>query len=927
MNDAAPPPSIGRRLREDVKRAAALALVGVAAVAVVELAISLFAGPGGVSIPAIFGFIALDVSLMGLAWLPLWILTSLVLVAIRGIWAAVDREGARAWRGLGTGASERGLQPAAPWVWTCALAALIYIVGSIGATLYFLGAFKAHLAIAASLALVQIVLAGAAVAAGVALLVGFRAAARALEPRTGSWNPFGRVRIAFASLVVLLVPPLLLARRLPALRDAFPWRTALALGVFAAAVLVVAPIIARRGGLLPRDGSRRRIVLGSSVAGYVILAALSLTVIGADDQVKVMATVPRTPLDNLVRLVRLANDFDGDGYGTLLGEGDCAPFDGAIHPNNRDVPDNGIDENCNGRDSTAKGLPSWKSGEKAPVPDEFARGDWNFLLVTIDTVRYDHTTMGGYEEKKGRDTTPNLAKLAARGVSFTFANAPSAGTMASVPAIVISKFFHSGIALGPERRPKPPKILPANTTVAELLKQKGYRTGAILSHEYFNDWGLEQGIDDYDNSLGEKADPMRITSDEITTRAQAWIAKQGEQKWFLWLHYIDPHGRYVPHPGEIEYGTSEEDLYDGELAYTDKHLGRLLDWLERSNAGKRTIIFVTSDHGDGFNEHGFINHGMALYRELLHVPLIAYVPEIEPRAVDGPVSPIDIVPTIADLAGVDTTPLGLEGESLVPQIFYDKDARERVVFAETNFPDPQRAAITKDHKLIYNLKTNVYQLFDLRTDPWEKKNVYKTDKAAAEKMKALLDEWLDRVYFSRDPSSQAMQKRANVLLAGPPSPKNPARGTFGDAVEVLGWETAKDAYAAGEAVKLTVYFKSVKATQTVFKIEVEAAGLLPEGTPAPRPARQERNPADGTFPTSKWRPGEYLKETFTLKLPRDWQATRMRFGLRFLDEKRQPAVVTGAETAENRVILGEMDVTPAPARPPPPTPIPRPKPR
>src|SRR6185436_10973507 len=107
--------------------------------------------------------------------------------------------------------------------------------------------------------------------------------------------------------------------------------------------------------------------------------------------------------------------FDRDGYGSLLGENDCAPFNRKIHPTARDIPDNGIDENCNGRDFSVKNAPSYKSGEKLPLPPEYQR-DWNVLLITIDATRYDHTTFGGYKQKKGRDTTPNLAKLADRSV-------------------------------------------------------------------------------------------------------------------------------------------------------------------------------------------------------------------------------------------------------------------------------------------------------------------------------------------------------------------------------------------------------------------------------------------------------------------------------------------------------------------------------
>ena len=548
-----------------------------------------------------------------------------------------------------------------------------------------------------------------------------------------------------------------------------------------------------------------------------------------------------------------------------------------------------------------------------PVPDAFLRrGPWNFLLITVDTVRYDHTGFGGYQAKKGRDTTPELDMWVKRAVSFTFASAPSAGTMASIPAILTSKFFHDGISLDVKVKPgMPPRLKPENTTLPEVMKRGGYRTGAILSHEYFQDWGMNQGVDSFDNALGAKADPFRSSADQVTDKAQAWIARQGGQKWFLWCHYIDPHGRYVAHPGDRQFGASEEDLYDGELAFTDKHLGRLLDALERSPAGRRTVVVLTSDHGDGFGEHGHINHGMALYREMLHVPLIVYAPDLEARAVDGPVSPLDVLPTIADLAGIDVGDLALEGESLVPQLFYHRDARYRTVYSETNWPEPLRAAISDDYKLIVNLKTNVYQLYDLKADPWEKKNVYGRDAKGSAKMKERLDAWLDRVFYSRDAASQAQQNRAKFLLDRPPAPEHPVDAAWAGAIRLLGWDGGAAALKPGGDLAVTVYLRSEAATSAHYKLELQVVGA------AGQVLRHEKAPGDGTFPTARWRPGDLVKDTLSVKVPPAWAGTAATVELRLalLDDKRQPAAVTGPDAAPAPAVaarLGTLPLAPAP---------------
>ncbi|MFH0903109.1 MAG: sulfatase-like hydrolase/transferase, partial [Pseudomonadota bacterium] len=715
----------------DLSCAAAAALVGSATVAATELVLALCTAQGKIRPMAGSKFAVLDAALVSLVALALVPISAFLLVLLRGslmlIWPTLAR---RLW----LGARSKEAPPfsgVAPWIVSLGMTATLYVAASYGLTRFFTERFREAQLIALALACLQIGLFAFLGLLSCLLAAGLRHTGRALHRWLGAFNPLGRPGMALVLLAVGYAPLVVsLLRRMPQLGGALPWRELLSAGA-----LVLGwsfglrlrkrrppdPQSPRRSTKIPR---RRWILVAAMVSWVALGVPVALWKIGADPETKFLAVTASPTLNRLVGLVRWANDFDGDGYGSLLGENDCAPFDGAIHPNARDIPDNGIDENCSGRDFSPGSIPSYRQGETTPVPDEYRRR-WSFLFITIDTVRYDHTGIGGYFQKRKRNTTPNLDKLATRAVSFTFANAPSAGTVASIPAILMSKFFHSGIALEESnRRGELPKIKPENTTIAEAMKRGGYRTVGIGSHYYFNNWGLEQGFDTFDNSLGAKPEPFCITSQAITDKVQSWIAKLGKNPWFIWAHYIDPHGRYVAHPGDVQFGAEEEDLYDGELAYTDKHVGRLLDYLTHSPAAATTVVTIVSDHGDGFKEHGFINHGMALYRELLHVPLIVYIPDIEPRSVDGPVSPLDLFPTVAQLAGIDISDLSLEGESLVPQLFYRRDANQRVVFAETNWPEPLRAAITQDYKLIYNLKANVFQLFNLKTDPWEKQNLW-----------------------------------------------------------------------------------------------------------------------------------------------------------------------------------------------------------
>src|SRR5690606_17427876 len=152
-------------------------------------------------------------------------------------------------------------------------------------------------------------------------------------------------------------------------------------------------------------------------------------------------------------------------------------------------------------------------------------------------------------------------------------------------------------------------------------------------------------------------------------------------------------------------------------------------------------------------------------------------------------SPMDIFPTVVDLLGLDLGDHHLEGESLVPQLFHGRDATDRVVFAETNYPKEIRAVITASHKLVYKLKDNLYELYDLAADPAEQNNLWpRGDVAAFERHKRLLDDWLERVFYQRDPvANQAIRKLGDVLLDGPPNPERPAEGTLDDgAIEIIG---------------------------------------------------------------------------------------------------------------------------------------------
>lgn len=895
--------------RADVGRAVVMAAGGAAAFAPVEYALTLWAYSGPIGLAAKLKLAALVLTLALWLWLVLAVALAAVMIGARIGRGAFEPARARG-RGLFVASPAiDGVRPGVPLLWanlaTAGATGLVIQRAAVWADVRYQEPQLTAIVIAV------LALAAFAVALSLHRLFGLAAGigARALAPTLRACNPLGRWRaagIACAALVGAALAAMWFV--LPQSRSVLPVRLAIACVVTGLGMGLGAQL-----HLQVTSRPRRRPVAFAVAAVALALNVLTLWRLGADLETKYVAITASPALDKLIGLVRAANDLDRDGFGSLLGENDCAPFDRRIHPAATDVPDDGIDQNCDGRDFTMRPAPA-PAGPTVGVPAQFKRSDWNILFITIDTVRYDRTSFGGYKDgPKKRDTTPRLAELVQKSASFTFAQAPSAGTMASIPATLTSKFFHSGIALDENLPPgNPPRIKPENTTLPEILKRAKYRTGVIGSHYYWNDWGLDQGVDEYDNSIGKKNDPFVVAAHKVTDHALAWISRHQAHKWFLWAHYIDPHGRYVAHPDVVDYGSTESDLYDAELRWTDKQLGRLFDELKRLPSNDRTIIVITSDHGDSMGEHNVPigTHGTALYREMLHVPLIFYIPNLQPRAIGGAVSALDIVPTLAEIAGIDTSDLTFEGKSLVPQIFYGQEDRERIVFAETNAPSPQRAAISAAWKLIYNVRANVHELYNLEADPWEKTNLAPKHPPALAVMKSALDAWLERVVYARDPTfNQASKAILGVVLSAPPSPEVAVSGHTldGGKLEILGIGVAANSPrpAPGARVDVEVFFRVKERTSIPYRFQLAAWPVTApayQPTDAP-PATMLRSPmrvtADGFFPSDRWRAGEYIRERFNLTIPADWQGNGLAVALVAHDASGRPAPATGPAPASD----------------------------
>jgi arylsulfatase A-like enzyme/tetratricopeptide (TPR) repeat protein len=368
----------------------------------------------------------------------------------------------------------------------------------------------------------------------------------------------------------------------------------------------------------------------------------------------------------------------------------------------------------------------------------------NILLVTIDTLRADK--VGAYGAKS--PATPVMDRLAREGVLFEQATVQVPLTRPSHVSILTGKYpFAHGI-----RDNFSFPLAPAHRTVAELLKAQGYVTGGFIGAFMLNrQSGLGRGFDEFDDTFdGDVRTSVFLAEYQrraaaVEARAGPWIERVagGDRPFFAWVHFYDPHSPYDPPPPYN--GRYAKSPYDGEVGYTDEILGRLLARLDRLRVRDRTLVVVTSDHGEGLGDHAEAEHGFFVYDSVLRVPLILRLPGILPAGIRARAQArsIDLLPTILDLAGAAaSTPHGLPGQSLLPAIKApDGTSADSVSYGETLFPrlhfesSDLRSIRVGGWKYIEAPRP---ELYDLTRDPGERANLYAGDTLRARSLRSRL---------------------------------------------------------------------------------------------------------------------------------------------------------------------------------------------
>jgi arylsulfatase A-like enzyme len=554
----------------------------------------------------------------------------------------------------------------------------------------------------------------------------------------------------------------------------------------------------------------------------------------------------------VVRVLRKALDRDRDGYAWALGGGDCDDGDASVHPGAPEIPDDGIDQNCIGGDPSS--TPAPHDAAFAPVPASVPK-DFNVLMITIDTARADHFGMYGYE----RPTSPRLDELAKDGTVFEngWAHAPS--TRYSIPAILTGRL---PLDVKYDNSVWWPALAPEATTIAELLQPLGFITGAITNYHYFDrERRMDQGFTEYDNSNASRhasvsgAGPEQTrgsSSQQQTDKAIDFVGRHAKERWMLWVHYYDPHYAYEPHAETSSFGTDRIALYDGEIRFTDLHIGRLLDDLRAKGLYDKTVVVVTADHGEGFGEHGIELHGYHLYAPQTKVPLVIRVPGLAPRRSALPAGHVDIMPTLVNLAGGAAT-RDMMGMSLVPALAgNDAGADTRVVFQQLSYEGNHeiRAGASRTCHVIYNVSPDwSWEAYRIDRDPLETHDLAGADCDATT---AALGAWVD--------ADQIPDGAAAALLPSRPSITGQL-ADFGTSVRLLSVEVPPTA-KRGESIEITWTFEALGKVGDGWKMFVHAQG------PNRSMINGDHRP---TRPFEWWKPGQFIRYKTQLAIPRTAQ--------------------------------------------------------
>jgi arylsulfatase len=401
--------------------------------------------------------------------------------------------------------------------------------------------------------------------------------------------------------------------------------------------------------------------------------------------------------------------------------------------------------------------------------------DMNVMLVILDAANPKHFSFMGYE----RETTPNLDRLAAEGVVFTHAYAQASATPLSMYSLMTSRYPILDEDQYPRTGELAAVIPAAMPTLATWAVEEFPERAAFLASSWMREeLGFHYGYSTFEK-LYDEVDGGIVSADRVSDRFVDWLGAEPAGPWLSWMHYLEPHTPYTPpepwssmfdpemrgHTDGTEAGmaayreaTPPEEfrrntvaLYDGNIAWVDHQFGRVVDALKARGEWDRTIVIVTSDHGEAFWEHGVRGHGTHVYEEFVRIPLLIRVPGLAARRVDHVVELIDVTPTILDLAGVFVPAGSTAGQSLVELMTGSAQGPDTAYFRnhKSGFIElGVRRGPLKFHEYVVESR---FELFDVERDPAEQTNLLEDPgdqpdaiRTLAEGLLEQLGQWVER---------------------------------------------------------------------------------------------------------------------------------------------------------------------------------------
>jgi arylsulfatase A-like enzyme len=440
----------------------------------------------------------------------------------------------------------------------------------------------------------------------------------------------------------------------------------------------------------------------------------------------------------------------------------------------------------------------------------------NVLIIVCDALRADRTSLYG-----GPIDTPNFERVAEAGVRYSWAYSLAPWTVPSMLGIFSSN-YPPALSTEASRAEHLAEMqyyaLPQSApTLANQLMASGYvncavtgnwlveRAGLLRNFHHTGVFPVTFGSERWGklSYLPFTQDMLAVwfpklwtvravdTSRVINSYAEEFLRRNIDRPHFLYMHYMAPHDPYDPpdsfrsrqgpwnfvgpsrpdlvgphFDGEWRLDLSEDErsytrsLYDDHIRYVDSRVGEILDLYERAGLLDNTVVCITSDHGEEFWEHGNCYHGQSMYNELVHVPLVISAPDVQTKTIDSPVSHIDVMPTLAELAGLKA-PLEWNGQSHAAALRGETDMEERPVFARStylNAPEPMVMIVDDDLKLIWKPASDLFELYDLANDPGELQNIAARRAGDVARLVGPLQEWAEQ--FPADPRDWSRGDRA-----------------------------------------------------------------------------------------------------------------------------------------------------------------------